>query len=112
MSAFPKMRVVQYNAGMLTNFQPVDLVNENDVYVLRIGDTSNALPLAHLFAAAPALLEALKGLVGLECPITVKDPFGPAVVAHWTEQKAQGHGYAHLYLSALAAITQAVGGEA
>lgn len=60
-----------------------------------------------VLATAPALLEALKGLMVLECPITGTDPFGPDVKAHWLEQKAQGHGYAHLYLAALAAITAA-----
>lgn len=61
----------------------------------------------HLIAAAPALLEALKGLVVLDCPLLGADPFGPSVRDSWLEQKAQGHGYAHLYLAALDAITAA-----
>lgn len=62
-----------------------------------------------LTAQRDALLGALKGLVELDCPIRGVDPFGPKVVEHWKEQEAQGHGYADLYLNALAAIRQATG---
>lgn len=64
---------------------------------------------ARLIAAAPELLEATKALLLLDCPITGADPFGPSVVEHWKEQKAQGHGYADVYLNAIAAIAKALG---
>lgn len=63
---------------------------------------------ARLIAAAPDLLEALKIIVGNNCPLT-GNPSRAELVEHWEYEKSQGRGEADDHLFALAAIAKATG---
>lgn len=61
---------------------------------------------ARLIAAAPELLEALRGLL----PVTFTgNPTRAEEVAHWTREKELGNGQAAAVLAAYAAIAKATG---
>ena len=61
-----------------------------------------------LIAAAPDLLEALKRIMGNDCPI-VGNPSHAELVEYWQYEKSQGSGEADDRLFALAAIAKATG---
>jgi hypothetical protein len=77
-----------------------------DVAVVRnIGNEDNEAN-ARLIAAAPELLEALRGLL----PVTFTgNPTRAEEVAHWTREHELGNGGAAAVLAAYAAIAKATG---
>lgn len=63
---------------------------------------------AALIAAAPDLLEALRRLMILNCPLT-GNPSTETLLRHWEYEKAEGNGAAKYYLFALVALAKATG---
>lgn len=63
---------------------------------------------ASLISAAPDLLEALKRIMDVDCPLT-GDPSHQELVEHWEYEKSQGRGEAEDRLFALYAISKATG---
>lgn len=61
-----------------------------------------------LAAAAPKLLEALKRMLDLDCPLT-GDPSRAELIEHWEYEQSQGNGAAEDNLFALAVIAEALG---
>lgn len=73
-----------------------------------MGDFEKTAANAALIKSAPKLLEALRRILDLDCPLT-GDPSRAELIEFWEYEQSQGNGAAEDNLFALAVIAEALG---